>query len=153
MPRSERSSNSVANSNTSTSTGSSSSSNSGSPIKEIPSIGSTCHNRVSHSVSVPLNLFHVQKPPDINSLPNNKSDMDAARFVFYPYTVFENQQKCLILLNFGHFDLIKCFNLSVETQVCLKAQCLKITEKVAFIKNVKNSPFWRDFEKLKVAVK
>ena len=39
--------NSVANS---TSTSSSSSSNNGSPIKEIPSIGSTNYNKVSHSV-------------------------------------------------------------------------------------------------------
>lgn len=83
-----RSSSSVANS---TSTSSSSSSNNGSPIKEIPSIGSTCNNRVSHSVSVPLNLFnvmHSKQAVDFNAssngnqgaaLPNNKSDMDAAR--------------------------------------------------------------------------
>ena len=99
-----RSSSSVANS-TSPSTSSSSSSNNGSPIKEIPSIGSTCNNRVSHSVSVPLNLFNVmhKQAADLNNpvsgstttasannttsvsgdhqgtLPNSKSDMDAAR--------------------------------------------------------------------------
>ena len=73
---------SVANS---TSTSSSSSSNNESPIKEIPSIGSTNYSRVSHSVSVPLNLFHVmQKPSDLDtSLPSstNRSDLDASRYV------------------------------------------------------------------------
>ena len=74
---------SVANS---TSTSSSSSSNNESPIKEIPSIGSTNYSRVSHSVSVPLNLFHVmQKPSDLDtSLPSstNRSDLDASRYVY-----------------------------------------------------------------------
>ena len=83
---------------TSTSTSSSSSSNNGSPIKEIPSIGSTCNNRVSHSVSVPLHLFNAMHKPGENgiaasnsrcnggtassdqgsALPNTK-DMDTAR--------------------------------------------------------------------------
>ena len=75
--------NSVANS---TSTSSSSSSNNGSPIKEIPSIGSTNYSRVSHSVSVPLNLFHVmQKPSDLeSSLPatSNRSEMDLNRYIY-----------------------------------------------------------------------
>ena len=78
--------NSVANS---TSTSSSSSSNNGSPIKEIPSIGSTNYSRVSHSVSVPLNLFHVmQKPSDLeSSLPatSNRSEIDLNRYI-YVYT-------------------------------------------------------------------
>ena len=40
---------------------------------------------MSHSVSVPLNLFnHVQKQPtaaDLNSLPTTKNDMDAASLI------------------------------------------------------------------------
>ena len=78
--------NSVANS---TSTSSSSSSNNGSPIKEIPSIGSTNYSRVSHSVSVPLNLFHVmQKPSDLDtSLPatSNRSELDLNRYMHVQY--------------------------------------------------------------------
>lgn len=91
-----RSSSSVANS---TSTSSSSSSNNGSPIKEIPSIGSTCNNHhhrggVSHSVSVPLNLFNVMhKQSDFNQLPNNKSshDLDAARWLMFHPKYFMNK--------------------------------------------------------------
>ena len=43
--------------------GSNASSTSGSPIKEIPSIGSTNFHRskVSHSFSVPLNLFSIAR--------------------------------------------------------------------------------------------
>jgi len=104
-----RSSSSVANS-TSPSTSSSSSSNNGSPIKEIPSIGSTCNNRVSHSVSVPLNLFNVMhKQADLNNpaggspagdqgtLPNNKSDMDAASLI-PPVTI----RRLMAAVSFGY---------------------------------------------------
>ena len=41
--------------------GSNSSSASGSPTKEIPSIGSTNRTKVSHSFSVPLNLFSIAR--------------------------------------------------------------------------------------------
>ena len=66
----------TANSTSSGSSGSGSSSTFGSPIREIPSIRSTKNyrgvgSRVSHSFSVPLNLFSIiRNNPSTDSYPS-----------------------------------------------------------------------------------
>ena len=64
--------------------GSSSSSASGSPKKEIPSIGSTNFQRskVSHSFSVPLNLFSIARSDHQTNLTPilDQASMSAAKY-------------------------------------------------------------------------
>lgn len=89
----------------STGTSSPSSSNNGSPIKEIPSIGST-NNRVSHSMSVPLNLFNAMQK-DQTPLPT-KAELDISRYTKNPWlkSVPTSRNKCSHVC--GMFESSEC---------------------------------------------